>query len=778
MGKATATAATGERLVQAARTLPRPVRAAVEHIAAFLCGLLLSSVRLGDASPFGVSFLAGVPARYLFSAGTGAAAGYLLTLDSVSALRYVAALLSAGVLVRLFREFDRLRAFSLTRPCTAAGVCLLTGLAALAATGFSLSAAGALLAESAAAFAGAWAFAKSVQTVRAVLAREPVSVQTLFPALAAAFLLLLSVSDAAVFGVSAARVVTVFLVLLAAQILRVPGGAAAGGLAACVYLLDPAVGLSALSYGAAGLAAGFAAREKRPAAAVAGFLALGAGLLLTGGEAARAAEAALGTGLFLLAPSALLGAVQQRLSLRPAQTQPSPETQALCARLSGAVHAVDEMAQSVKSVSAMLETPADDRSAAVAARVYEAVCTGCGRHELCWGAKTRAQTLDDFRTACGVLSRAAALTPKALPARLSGRCIKATSLCEALTSQYIRTTERAAAQLKINEVRRVTAEQFDSLCDMLRTFSAELSAELRFDEAAARRAETALREQLGCPTAEVRCVCGADDRLQLHVDFADAAHTPPKKELHAALEAAAGRPLEPPVLRQRDGGGLTVTFCERTVFCVETGAARRAATAQQRCGDSFESFYDGCGGYVAVLSDGMGQGARAAVDSTLAVTLFAKLCGAGVQFDSALRLVNAALMLKSAEESIATLDVVRFDLYTGEAVFYKAGAAKSLVLHDGACREIRRASLPAGILRETRFAKETAVLKGGDMVVLASDGVFDADKGKLMRSLPALRDKPCPAVAERLLELAAGRGAGRRDDMTVLVFRLRRSRGK
>ena len=766
---------TQEKVLEAARSLPRPVRAAAAHIAAFLCGLLLSSGRLGEAAPFGLGFLAGVPAGYLFSAGAGAAAGYLLTLDSVSALRYVAALLSAGVLARLFREFERLQGFSLTAPCTAAGVCLLTGLAALAATGVSPAAVGSLLAESAAAFACAWAFAGLFSAVRAALPGGAVSIRELWKALLAVFLLLLSIADAALLGVAVSRVAAVWLVLVAAQLLQAPGGAAAGGLAAFAFLLDPALGLSALSFGAAGLAAGFAAGEKRVRAGAAGFLALCAGLLLTGGGLAQAAEALLGTGLFLLTPSALLRTAERRISLRPVPKKQPPETRAVLSRLSGAVHAVDEMAQSVKSVSALLETTAD-RGAAVTVRVYEAVCADCGRHELCWG-RARRETLGEFDAARRTLSCGEALTPKTLPAGLSSRCIKATSLCEAFTSQYIRATERTAAQMKINEVRRVTAEQFDSLCDMLRAFSAELGAELRFDETAAKRAETVLRERFGCPAEEVQCTCSADDRLHMRLVFADAKAVPPKKELQAALEAAAGRSLEPPVLQPQEEG-LCVTFCERTAFCVEVGTARRAADAQKRCGDSFETFYDGCGGFVAVLSDGMGQGARAAVDSTLTVTLFAKLCKAGVRFDSALRLVNAALMLKSAEESLATLDVVRFDLYTGEAAFYKAGAAKSLVFHAGVCREVRRASLPAGILREVRFAEDRETLQSGDLVVLASDGVFDADKGKLTRSLPALREKPCPAAAERLLELAAKPGAHRRDDMTVLVFRLRRSRKK
>ena len=36
----------------------------------------------------------------------------------------------------------------------------------------------------------------------------------------------------------------------------------------------------------------------------------------------------------------------------------------------------------------------------------------------------------------------------------------------------------------------------------------------------------------------------------------------------------------------------------------------------------------------------------------------------------ALRLVNSSLLLKSRDESLATLDIVKIDLYTGKAVFY------------------------------------------------------------------------------------------------------------
>lgn len=760
-------------MVQAARALPNPIKGVITHTAAFLCGLLLSSVRLDDAAPFGVSFLAAMPVRYLFSAGAGAAAGCLLTLDSVSALRYIAAILSAGVLVRLSREFERLRDLRLLPSCIAFLVCFLTGVAASAAGGFSGTAFLAVLGESAAAFGAAWCFAVSLAAGKRALAQETLETQLLPGVCVTVFMLLLSVADADVFGVSPARIITVYLLLLFAWLFRETGGAVAGLAAAGVFLLDGSLGIAACAYGAAGLLCGVAMREKRLVGTVVLLCTYAAALLFTSGGWQQVLEALLGAGLFAATPASVLRRMQRRASETINSAQDNPQRREILSRLSGAVHAVDEMAQSVKSVSAMLETPVAPQGSEVTARAHEEVCTDCGRQTLCWE-KHRDETLHDFSELYRMLSRGETPDVQHLPSALHGRCIRQTSLCESFARQYIRATERGAAQVKINEVRQVTAEQFDSLCDMLRDFSTELSTELCFDETAAQRAKDCLRTQFGILPQDVNCVCGETDRLRLRVTFADAVKAPPQAELREALEEAIGRPLELPCI-QAGEQGLQVTFCERTEFCVEAGAARRAADRERRCGDSYESFYDGRGGYVAVLSDGMGQGTRAAVDSTLAVALFTKLCKAGVHFHSALRLVNAALMLKSAEESLATLDVLRVDLYTGKAEFYKAGAAKSLLLRNGTCREIKRASLPAGILKEARFAVAEGKLLDGDVAVLASDGAFDADEGALRRSLPALREKPCDKIAERLLEVATQKKVPHRDDITVLVLRIRKN---
>ena len=92
------------------------------------------------------------------------------------------------------------------------------------------------------------------------------------------------------------------------------------------------------------------------------------------------------------------------------------------------------------------------------------------------------------------------------------------------------------------------------------------------------------------------------------------------------------------------------------------GAAQHACDQGQLCGDHYDVFADGRGRMVVIISDGMGTGGRAAVDGAMAAGIMGKLIKAGLGFDCALRIVNSALVVKSGDESLATLDVATVDL--------------------------------------------------------------------------------------------------------------------
>ncbi|MGN0520541.1 MAG: SpoIIE family protein phosphatase, partial [Candidatus Fimenecus sp.] len=442
-------------------------------------------------------------------------------------------------------------------------------------------------------------------------------------------------------------------------------------------------------------------------------------------------------------------------------------------QLGRATAAVETLSQTVQKAAKLTDAAVPVQSQTRFARAKEAVCDGCGRYAYCWEAHRR-ETLQAFAQMDIPLRESKPLCTENIPAAMQARCIRLTALTENLQRFSMRDAEHSAAQAKIRELRQANAERFDGVVDMLEALSAEFAEALCFDETAADRIGEALQNAFGVTAQCVTCAYTAGGTLRLEMTFPSSAVLPSEADLRAVLETVTGRQLELPVVQDGTAGAQMI-FCERTAFRVEAAAAKITADREKYSGDSYESFFDGRGGYYVILSDGMGQGTRAALDSTLAVQMTTALLKAGIDVHSALKMVNASLMLKSEAESLATLDILHIDLYTGEAGFYKAGAAKSLLRRKDKCMEIKRAALPVGILREVRFGCCTGQLQPGDLVVMASDGAFDYAEQPFKKAVGSIRlQDDCAEIAKQLAETAKQKTtAPRSDDITVIAVKFR-----
>ena len=214
-------------------------------------------------------------------------------------------------------------------------------------------------------------------------------------------------------------------------------------------------------------------------------------------------------------------------------------------------------------------------------------------------------------------------------------------------------------------------------------------------------------------------------------------------------------------------------WIERTVYSVETAKIQHSCDGQKVCGDALEEIWDGRGNVHLLLSDGMGSGSRAALDSAMTVCLLKKLVTAGFSFDSSLELVNAALLVKSEEESLSTVDVATVDLYSGETQFLKAGAAPTFVYRDGSVVKVEAASMPAGILKGVDFAKSRLKLHEGDWIVMMSDGMLLGGSEWIFDQIKLSAKKTAEQLAQDLWQTAEKRRPnGHDDDASVLVCRI------
>ena len=214
-------------------------------------------------------------------------------------------------------------------------------------------------------------------------------------------------------------------------------------------------------------------------------------------------------------------------------------------------------------------------------------------------------------------------------------------------------------------------------------------------------------------------------------------------------------------------------WIERTLYSVETATVQHSCKGQKVCGDAVEEIWDGRGQVHLLLSDGMGSGSRAALDSSMTVCLLKKLVTAGFSFDSSLELVNAALLVKSEEESLSTIDVATVDLYTGQTQFLKAGAAPSFVYRDGSVVKVESASMPAGILKGVDFAKSRLKLRQGDWIVMVSDGMLLNGSDWIFDQIKLSARKSAEEMAQDLWNTAKSRRTGEHDDdASILVCKI------
>ena len=209
---------------------------------------------------------------------------------------------------------------------------------------------------------------------------------------------------------------------------------------------------------------------------------------------------------------------------------------------------------------------------------------------------------------------------------------------------------------------------------------------------------------------------------------------------------------------------------ERCRFSLLEAGARRVSIGKAQLAK------DGLGicKQLLMISDGMGVGVQAAMQSGTAVNMLSRLLEAGFGKDNAIDTLNHVLMLSGKEESFVTLDMCIIDLYGGEAEFIKTGGAPSFIKRGHKVETVRAQSLPVGMLAKVEKEQHLRQLQNGDMIILASDGLLDADSKidiKWLSNVLADTDiKDAQQLAEYLLSKTVAISGGRmRDDITILV---------
>ncbi len=220
----------------------------------------------------------------------------------------------------------------------------------------------------------------------------------------------------------------------------------------------------------------------------------------------------------------------------------------------------------------------------------------------------------------------------------------------------------------------------------------------------------------------------------------------------------------------------TFYYVEEAKYHVLTGVAKAIKETEKISGDNYTFFGTDESNMTVVLSDGMGSGDKACTDSSMVVELMEKFLEAGFQMESAIQMINSALVSGGESSNMSTLDLCSVDLFSGDCRFVKVGSACSYIKRGHLVDRISAGNLPMGIFQKPDMEIVGRKLISGDYIIMFSDGILDALSQGIGEDMLAEVIGGCNLenpgeIANYILNFCIHQCRGHiRDDMTVLVM--------
>lgn len=595
-----------------------------------------------------------------------------------------------------------------------------------------------------------------------------------------------------VYGLEITHILSRYILLLFALAGGAPLGASVGVIAGLILSLadfGAVVQMSLLAF--AGLLAGLLREGGKPAAAF-GML-LGTTILsiyVSSQEGALLStwESVIAAMLFLLTPQALLKTIARYV---PGTTEHARSQHEYARRVR------DVTAQRVTQFSDVFRQLAESFGETAdfepfgrrqQERVHfvnaaaERVCATCYRQQQCWEGKFQ-QTYMLMKDMMASVEQDQPELNGELPKSWTKHCVKPHQVLAVLRQQIELIEYDNLWRKRIRESRRLVADQLSGVSRIMQDLAREIrreGQEMHLQEEQIREAV----EGLGLSIRSVEIISLEEGNVEIEIT-----HTFPRgfdecrKMIAPLLTDILGEPIavRSEQLPERSGEAAVVTFASAKAYEVETGVAGAAKDGGLLSGDSFSTVELANGKFAVAVSDGMGAGERARLESRSALDMLHQLLQSGMDEKLAIQSVNSVLLLRSADEMFATVDVALIDRYTAKTTFLKVGSTPSYIKRGGEVISIAAGNLPIGILQEIDVDLVRVQLYPGDTLIMVTDGVYDAPGHTvnkelwMKRIIQELKADDPQQLAEELLDNVLRSSQGEiRDDMTVVVAQVRR----
>lgn len=184
----------------------------------------------------------------------------------------------------------------------------------------------------------------------------------------------------------------------------------------------------------------------------------------------------------------------------------------------------------------------------------------------------------------------------------------------------------------------------------------------------------------------------------------------------------------------------------------------------------------------AIVGDVSGHGFGPAVQMVEARAYFRSALQLELPLNDALERLNRALVLDTLEGSFLSLFCACIDPVR-RSLTYAAAGHEAWLLDGSSRRRLKNTGLVLGIEAGEQYVQEGPIsLKGGDVLVLLTDGVFETQSldhelfgwERTLRIIERLRDRPAVEIVEALYQATRGFADGRSpaDDVTIAIIKV------
>ena len=401
-------------------------------------------------------------------------------------------------------------------------------------------------------------------------------------------------------------------------------------------------------------------------------------------------------------------------------------------------------------------------------KLADKVCISCDKSSICWK-KEFYNSYDSFSELLWNIERLGKIGFDEIPQILKNKCIRPNELIKQSNNKW---------KKKLINSKIIVSEQVKGISEIMKSMTEEIATSMDFRNDIEQEIAVSL-DRNGLEFEDILTIKNNKGKYEVTI------YKKPcegKQECNKEFVKVVSRTLGVKMVREsgkckinNDCSICQFRFVEAENYSIVTAVSRMAK--EEVSGDNYTYGSINDGRYLIALSDGMGSGVRAAIESNTTISLLEKFLEAGFDRNTALKAINSVLVLRSCEESFATVDMGVIDLHSGIGEFVKIGSAPTFVKSGMEVDVIKSTSIPVGILDEIEIESQILDFKSGDMIVMVTDGVIDANiehtEKWIIKALKEFDSGNPKDVSDYLLNKAKslyGNKIG--DDMTVIVSKI------